>query len=58
MSNIEIKGERVKAQTGILLSRLSKVLLRNELSGFEFASGIPGSLGGAVTMNAGAYGEK
>ena len=35
MSNIEIKGERVKAQTGILLSRLSKVLLRNELSGFE-----------------------
>ena len=56
MSNIEIKGERVKAQTGILLSRLSKVLLRNELSGFEFASGIPGSLGGAVTMNAGAYG--
>ena len=56
MSKVEIEGERVKAQTGVLLSRLSKVLLRNRLSGFEFASGIPGSLGGAVTMNAGAYG--
>lgn len=55
-SNIEIVGERVIAQSGVLLSGLSKLLLRNELTGFEFASGIPGTLGGAVTMNAGAYG--
>ncbi len=55
-SNIEIIGERVITQSGVLLSGLAKLLLRNELTGFEFASGIPGTLGGAVTMNAGAYG--
>lgn len=55
-SNIDIKGDRVIAQSGVLLSGLAKILLRNELTGFEFASGIPGTLGGAVTMNAGAYG--
>jgi UDP-N-acetylmuramate dehydrogenase len=38
------------------MSVLAKYLLRESLSGFEFASGIPGSLGGAVFMNAGAYG--
>ncbi|SHE73179.1 UDP-N-acetylmuramate dehydrogenase [Alkalibacter saccharofermentans] len=42
-------------QSGVFLSRLAKIALDNELSGFEFASGIPGTLGGAVTMNAGAY---
>ena len=54
-SHVEIEGERVMAYSGILLSRLAKMLLREELTGFEFASGIPGTLGGAVTMNAGAY---
>ncbi|NNA37666.1 UDP-N-acetylmuramate dehydrogenase, partial [Pseudomonas lundensis] len=54
-SHVEIQGEKVTAHSGILLSRLAKMLLREELAGFEFASGIPGTLGGAVTMNAGAY---
>lgn len=45
----------VKAQAGVLLSRLAKYIARERLTGFEFAEGIPGTLGGAVTMNAGAY---
>ncbi|NMA73267.1 MAG: UDP-N-acetylmuramate dehydrogenase [Bacteroidales bacterium] len=46
----------VTAQAGVLLSKLANVIAQNSLTGFEFASGIPGTLGGAVTMNAGAYG--
>ena len=46
----------VTAGAGITLSKLANVIADNELEGFEFASGIPGTLGGAVTMNAGAYG--
>lgn len=49
-------GGRVIAGASVLMSTLAKYLLRQSLSGFEFASGIPGSLGGAVFMNAGAYG--
>ncbi len=51
-----ITGEEVWAQSGILLSRLAKKVAQASLKGMEFASGIPGSLGGAVYMNAGAYG--
>ncbi len=51
-----VKGECIEAFGGILLSTLSNIALENELSGLEFASGIPGTLGGAVAMNAGAYG--
>lgn len=47
---------RVTAGAGILLSKLASVIAKEELTGFEYASGIPGTLGGAVTMNAGAYG--
>lgn len=46
----------VKAQTGISLAKLAKIIGEKGLAGFEFASGIPGTVGGAVTMNAGAYG--
>jgi UDP-N-acetylmuramate dehydrogenase len=46
---------RITAQAGILLSRLANVAAEHSFTGFEFASGIPGTLGGAVTMNAGAY---
>ena len=46
----------VIAQAGILLSKLANRIAKHSLTGFEFASGIPGTLGGAVTMNAGAYG--
>lgn len=53
---VKIEGNVVKAQAGILLSTLSKKIMEYALEGFEFASGIPGTLGGAVAMNAGAYG--
>lgn len=52
----EVEGCTLKAQAGILLSRLSQIALQNGLAGLEFASGIPGTLGGAIAMNAGAYG--
>lgn len=54
--NMEVSGQTIKAQSGVLLSALSRFALKNNLSGLEFASGIPGTLGGAVAMNAGAYG--
>ena len=47
---------RVTVGAAMLMSRTSAFLTENGLSGFEFASGIPGSIGGAVFMNAGAYG--
>lgn len=53
---VTVEGVYVKAQAGVLLSALSSVILKSSLAGFEFASGIPGTLGGAVVMNAGAYG--
>ncbi len=46
----------VRAEAGISLSKLADKIAEEELKGFEFASGIPGTVGGAVTMNAGAYG--
>jgi len=46
----------VTAQAGVLLSKLANIVAKNNLTGFEFAAGIPGTFGGAVTMNAGAYG--
>lgn len=56
-SSISVKEEGyVTAQAGVLLSKLANVVARGGLTGFEFAAGIPGTLGGAVTMNAGAYG--
>ena len=55
-SEIRIEGDLVIAEAGVLLSKLSKVVWKEALQGFEFASGIPGTLGGAVYMNAGAYG--
>ena len=47
---------RVRVGAAVLMSRTAAFLTENGLSGFEFASGIPGSIGGAVFMNAGAYG--
>ena len=46
----------IRAQAGALLSKVAAAACEAELEGFEFASGIPGTLGGAVRMNAGAYG--
>ena len=56
LSAVAIEEEMVIAEAGVLLSKLSKVIMRASLKGFEFASGIPGTLGGAIFMNAGAYG--
>lgn len=56
MSRCRVEGDVVIAEAGIKLSNLSEILCKNSLGGFEFASGIPGTLGGAISMNAGAYG--
>lgn len=56
MNQITVKDNEITAQAGALLSTIARLALEQELGGFEFASGIPGTLGGAVTMNAGAYG--
>jgi UDP-N-acetylmuramate dehydrogenase len=56
MSRIHVDGERVYVQAGALLSQTAKRAMEEGLSGLEFASGIPGSIGGGLVMNAGAYG--
>jgi len=56
LNEFTVKDDIITACAGVLLSEISKVAYENGLSGLEFASGIPGTLGGAVAMNAGAYG--
>ena len=56
LKNIDTSEDKMIVQAGALLSTISKAALKNSLAGFEFAGGIPGTIGGAVTMNAGAYG--
>lgn len=56
MNRIRIQDTVIQAQAGALLSKIAAEAQAKGLTGFEFASGIPGSLGGAVMMNAGAYG--
>lgn len=56
LSRIDIEDNVLECGSGALLSVISRVALNEGLSGFEFAGGIPGSAGGAVFMNAGAYG--
>lgn len=56
LNQIRTEGELINAQAGALLSKIAAEALEHSLKGFEFASGIPGTLGGAVMMNAGAYG--
>lgn len=55
MNQIEVKGAQITAQAGAKLIDTTKVALAHSLTGMEFACGIPGSIGGAVFMNAGAY---
>ncbi len=57
-SKITVEGNDIIAQGGALLSKIAATALEHGLGGFEFASGIPGSIGGAVAMNAGAYGRE
>ncbi len=56
LCDIEIEETVITAYSGALLSKIANVALEHGLTGFEFAQGIPGTLGGAITMNAGAYG--
>lgn len=59
----EIKVEKhenalIEVDAGAMLGALAQILLKQSISGFEFAAGIPGSIGGAIRMNAGAYGAE
>lgn len=56
LSRIRVDGKTITAEAGVSLAKLASEALAHGLTGLEFASGIPGSLGGAVAMNAGAYG--
>lgn len=56
MSNIRVEGTCIVAQAGALMSQVANVAMEHGLTGLEFASGIPGTIGGGVVMNAGAYG--
>mgnify|MGYP000304389449 FL=1 len=56
MDEISADGVRITAGAGALLSRTASLAASHALTGMEFAAGIPGTIGGAVVMNAGAYG--
>lgn len=56
MSEIVCEGERIIAQAGATLGQIAGKAAETSLAGMEFAAGIPGTVGGAVVMNAGAYG--
>jgi len=55
-NDINVKGNIITCRAGVALCTAARVALENRLSGLEFANGIPGSIGGAAVMNAGAYG--
>lgn len=55
-NRIEVEGALIRAQAGALLSQVAQCALEHSLADFAFASGIPGTVGGGVMMNAGAYG--
>lgn len=55
LSGISVEGEKIRVQAGALLSKTAKTAMDAGLAGLEFASGIPGSVGGGIVMNAGAY---
>lgn len=57
-SDVNIDGNVIYAECGVLLTRLAKMAQKEGLSGMENISGIPGTLGGAIYMNAGAYGSE
>ena len=56
ISEVRREENRLYVEAGALLSKIANIALNNHLKNFEFASGIPGTFGGAVMMNAGAYG--
>lgn len=56
LSQVDVDGTTVVAQAGVSNSKVAALALRSSLAGYEFAAGIPGTVGGAAIMNAGAYG--
>lgn len=56
MSEILVQGNRIVAKAGATMAQVARRAMEHELTGLEFASGIPGTVGGGVVMNAGAYG--
>lgn len=55
-NDIQVNGETITVQSGAMLAAVARTAYQAGLTGLEFASGIPGTIGGAVVMNAGAYG--
>ena len=53
---VKVNNDVITARAGASMAKIAKVALQNRLTGFEFAAGIPGTVGGGVIMNAGAYG--
>lgn len=56
MSGVTVEGNVIVAQAGASMAQVARTAMEHELTGMEFASGIPGTIGGGVVMNAGAYG--
>lgn len=57
LNNFKIKQTEIYVESGMILSKLVQASVKNELTGLEFAIGIPGTIGGTIYMNAGAYGN-
>lgn len=55
-NEIHLSGTKLRVKAGAMLPKIGQIALKNELTGFEFAAGIPGTVGGAIVMNAGAHG--
>ena len=56
LNNVKFDGENIEVESGFSIAKLSNLALENGLTGLEYACGIPGTIGGAIFMNAGAYG--